>query len=151
MGGVVGWDDRTQMVSLAANGHTVTMWIGKYNLVVDGKDMTMDVAPANINGRTMVPVRFISESFGADVGWDDKARLVTVDTKFGSRIELTIGDTTMRVSNLGGMGGATELITMDTAAVIKNGRTFIPVRYVTEVLGLYVDWNSDTRTVLFTG
>ena len=76
MGGSVGWDDATRTVTLAANGHTVTMWLDKYELIVDGKNMTMDVAPVSINDRTMVPVRFAAENLGCEVSWIDETREV---------------------------------------------------------------------------
>ena len=78
MGGTVGWDDETRTVTLAANGHTVTMWLDKLNLVVDGKNLIMDVAPISINGRTMVPVRFAAENLGCDVDWIDADKEVII-------------------------------------------------------------------------
>ena len=80
MGGTVGWDDATRTVSLAANGHTVTMWLDKVNLVVDGKNLTMDVAPVSINGRTMVPVRFAAENLGCTVEWVDATKEIIIKT-----------------------------------------------------------------------
>ena len=78
MGGRVGWDDPTRTVTLAANGHNVTMWLDKFNLVVDGRNLTMDVAPVSINSRTMVPLRFAAENLGCDVEWIGATKEVIV-------------------------------------------------------------------------
>jgi len=69
MGGTVDWDDETQKISLAACGHAVEMWLNKKDLVADGQEKEMDVAPVEINGRTMVPVRFAAENAGCAVDW----------------------------------------------------------------------------------
>ena len=52
---------------LAANGHNVTLWLNKANLVADGKTLTMGVAPVSINIRTMAPIRFAVENLGCAV------------------------------------------------------------------------------------
>ena len=89
----------------------------------------------------MVPVRFVSEALGARVDWDGNDRVVTV-TKESTVIRLTI-DSPQIVTN-----GKTEA--MDTSAVIKNDRTFVPVRYIAQALGLSVGWDDATNTVILT-
>jgi hypothetical protein len=109
---------------------------------LDGKNVATDVAPyIDANSRTMVPVRFISEALGAEVGWDANSQTVTV-TKGPTVIKLTIGSRQI-ITN----GIAT---TMDTAAIVKDGRTFVPVRYIAEALGLTVSWDGATKTVFLT-
>lgn len=56
----------------------IKLQIGNKNALVDGNKLTLDVPPQIINGRTMVPVRFISEGLGADVGWDGATKTVTI-------------------------------------------------------------------------
>lgn len=53
------------------------------SIVVDGTTRTPDVAPQIIDGRTMVPVRFIAELFGCEVSWDDITRSVIINTGKG--------------------------------------------------------------------
>ena len=67
--GSIGWDEETKEISIIANGHTVLMWLDKTDLVVDGQEKTMDVAPISVNGRTLVPVRFAAENIGCKVEW----------------------------------------------------------------------------------
>lgn len=79
MGGSVGWDGSLRMVTLRIGDKELNMIID-YNGVVDqsGKTYYMDTAPIIINDRTMLPVRFVAEFFGATVEWDGKAKAVTI-------------------------------------------------------------------------
>ena len=80
--------------------------------------------PVIINDRTMVPLRFIAESFGADIKWIGADE--TVEIRMDDRLlKLIIGKT--------GPG-------LDTPAIIKGGRTMVPIRYVAEYLGASVKW-----------
>jgi len=89
--------------------------------------------------RTMIPVRAVSESLGATVGWDANKRMVSIDLD-DKHIELVI-DSSVVFAN----GVSTQI---DTEAKIVNDRTFVPVRFVSENLGFKVDWDSVNRTVL---
>ena len=91
------------------------------------------------NSRTMLPVRFVAENFGAAVEWDGKtstAILTTADTK----IEITVGKGTAKV---GGVETA-----LDSPAYIDpaSNRTYLPVRFVAEALGAKVSWDGKTST-----
>ncbi len=91
-----------------------------------------EVSPFIINGRTLVPVRFIAEAFGAEVGWDDATRTVTVK-KDSELLTLVIG------SNVLNKNG--QEIIIDVPAEIYNERTMLPLRAVTENLGKKVFWD----------
>ena len=121
---------------------------GSVNLMVNNTPVTSDVPAYIENNRTMVPVRFISEALNAEVNWDSGTRRVTIISSSGITIELTIGDTIMAFY---GMSGVKTEVIMDVSAEIRGGRTFIPVRYVAEALGLSVFWNDITRTVVLLG
>jgi hypothetical protein len=81
--------------------------------------------------RTQIPVRAVSEMLGCGVSWDGESRTVTV-TNGDDVIKLVIGSDVMYLN------GAE--VQMDTSAVIKNDRTYIPVRYVGEALGCEVEY-----------
>lgn len=98
-------------------------------------------APYIENDRTMVPVRVISEKLGANVGWDGAEYKVTI-TQNGKKIVLTIGSLEADVD-----GVATPL---DTAPVIKNDTTMVPLRFVSETLGYDVEYVQPTSQVLVT-
>jgi hypothetical protein len=112
---------------------------------VDGNSVSFpDQRPfIDKNNRTLVPIRFIAEEMGAEVGWDGKTELVTIE-KEGVLINLTIGEQRAQVN------GAWK--NFDTNATLVNGRTMVPLRFISETLGADVDWDKDTRTVyIWTG
>lgn len=102
---------------------------------------TLDTASYIENGRTLVPVRAISESFGADVSWNGEERKVTI--KQGNDIVVLTIDSTDAVVN-----GAIK--TLDTPAVIKNDTTMVPLRFVSEALSKSVEYVAPTSQVLIT-
>ena len=108
-----------------------TVWL-------DGEQMTFEVAPVIENDRTMVPYRAIFEKLGYQVGWDADTRSVTA-AKGNTTMKLTIGSKTVTVN-----GGT---VTSDTAPVIRQDRTLVPLRLVSEYSGCDVLWDKDTRTV----
>jgi hypothetical protein len=90
------------------------------------------------NGRTQVPVRFISEALGAEVGWEGSTKTVTI-SQGDKEINIVIGKMEYTING--------EKNLMDTEALLKEDRTFVPVRFVSEGLGARVDWDPAVRTV----
>ncbi|MGC8721513.1 MAG: stalk domain-containing protein [Caldisericaceae bacterium] len=78
LGGTVEWNAKEQKVTITLNGHSMILWIGKTTALVDGSKAPLDVAPQIINGRTYIPLRFVSEHLGASVNWDDKTQTITI-------------------------------------------------------------------------
>ncbi|WP_161568371.1 stalk domain-containing protein [Anaerobacillus alkaliphilus] len=93
-----------------------------------------------INGSTFVPIRAVSESLGATVGWNSQTRTVTIQQP-NQRVSFVVGST---VATVNGQAVTTP------ASFIMNGSTMVPLRFVSETLGLRVDWNGTTRTVTLT-
>ncbi len=110
-------------------------------LRIEGELVEFDVPPVIVNGRTLVPVRAIAEASGAEVGWDEASRVVTITT-VSAEIKLTIDKTTALVDS--------KQTTLDTPAQIISDRTFVPVRFVGESFGYNVRWNDKYRTVYLT-
>jgi|GEM_PF-5905873 len=111
----------------------------KISVRVDGAEIAFDVPPyVNSDDRTMVPVRFISESLGADVRWNNADRAIIVEND--SDLIIMTADTEKVMVN-------GEAYFMDTAAVVKNGRTMVPLRFISECLGAEVRWDDATHTV----
>lgn len=71
LGARVDWDDETRTVTASASGKTIVMRIGDAQMTVDGAAVDLDVPPMILFDRTLVPVRAVSESFGATVDWDE--------------------------------------------------------------------------------
>jgi len=108
-------------------------------LVVDGVEVQTDVPPVIENMRTLVPVRAVTEALGFEVEWDQETRTATL-TKGKTTIQLTEGSSEAVVNG--------EKVTLDVAPFIVSDRMMVPVRFVAEQIGLYVDWDQETRTVL---
>jgi hypothetical protein len=78
MGARVGWDQPTQTVT-ADRGHmALTLPIGSHTAQVNGREVRLDVPAMVVDGSTMVPLRFVSEALGADVGWSDATETVSI-------------------------------------------------------------------------
>ncbi len=118
-------------------GDKVAMVINTNKAFVNGAtklidSMNADVVPFIRSDRTMVPIRFISEAFGAHVEWNEATREVTVINP-STEIKLAIDKADYTVNG--------EAKTMDVPAFIENDRTYIPLRAVAEGLGYNVYWN----------
>jgi hypothetical protein len=78
LGADVTWDASNQKVDITKDGHTVTLTIGSDTAVSDGEEITLDADAEIRNDRTLVPLRFVMESFDADVEWDGDTRTVFI-------------------------------------------------------------------------
>ena len=87
------------------------------------------------NSRTMVPLRFVSENLGFNVGWDNKTQTATI-TEGDTTVQIAIGSKAPKVN------GVTK--TIDAAATLKNGRTYVPVRFISEAMGETVNYKDST-------
>jgi len=105
---------------------------------LDGQALTLDTPPVIISGRTLVPLRPIIEGLGGGITWVPDTRSVAVDFN-GTTLLLQIGNRTAVVN--------AESVVMDVPATIMNGRTMLPVRFVSEHLGAEVSWHEPSRTV----
>jgi len=117
------------------------------NMTFNGAPIYFDVPPFIENDRTMVPVRFIGETLGAEATWVNETKTVTITAADGLVIVLVSGNSDMVVIE----GGETRIIPMGVTTVIRDGRAFVPVRFIAEALGLTVEWNGQTKTVSFSG
>lgn len=105
---------------------------------IDGKALTMDVAPVIENGRTLVPFRAVFEALGLQVDWNEELRIATAY------------NATMNVSvKLDGAYGSVdgELKALEAPARIQQGRTLVPLRFVSEAFGNEVAWDAKKRII----
>lgn len=119
-------------------GNRLCLWIGKNTVTKNGVQATIDVAPMLLNNRTFLPFRYIGETVGAEIKWDNNAKKVTY-VKGGTTIELWIGKTVVKVN------GTSKSI--DAAPVLSNGRTLAPIRFVMENLGAKLQWDNQEKKV----
>lgn len=77
-GGSVGWDEGTKSVLLTMDNDTIKLVINSNVAYLNNRSETLDAAPAVINGRTMLPIRFIAEGFNLGVAWNGETQTVTL-------------------------------------------------------------------------
>jgi len=121
----------------------ITLTIGSKTAAVNGTSRTLDVPATIIENRTYVPLRFVAEQLGCDVDFRDSDKKITV-INGESKIELWIG------KNIASVNG--KLVPIDSTntkvvPLIQNGRTLVPIRFISESLGFYVDYNSSKKLV----
>jgi len=122
---------------------TLVLQIDSQEAILDGAKITLDVPPQIISGRTMVPIRVISEGMGAEVSWDgsEKRIDITLTSLDGTKrvVKMWINKTTAEIDG--------ESVTLDSPPTILSGRTLVPVRFISEAFGASVNWNQEERAV----
>ena len=125
------WAKRDDCIIMKINEKTASLY---------GKSVINDVAPIIEQSRTMLPVRFVAESLGATVEWNNDARYIRIVAENGNVID-------MRVDEKGTFanGYYNEL---DVPPFVRNNRTYTPVRFIAESLGSEVYWINETQEVV---
>ena len=133
---------------------------GEIKVVLNGAEIEFDVAPQIIDDRTMVPMRAIFEALGADVYWVDDYLLsndqMILAVKDEVKILMAIGDEYMlkytgRDTKQLWWGSFDDMATiLDVPPQLVGGRTLVPLRAVSEALGINVDWIEAEGTVVLT-
>lgn len=116
----------------------ITYATNEVTVILDETPLTFDVPAQIIDGRTMVPMRAIFETLGATVEWNSETSEVSAYTP-GILIQMTIGDTNLYKNTVGQ--------TTDVPPQIVDGRTLVPLRAVSELMGADVEWEQNTKTV----
>lgn len=126
----------------------VRFWVGEnqYAISRSGREERheMDAVPFIEGGRTFVPVRYLALALGvaeSGISFSPSARTVTL-RKDGVTVTLAVGGTVMYIN-----GRPRQ---MDVAPAVRNGRTYLPARYVAEAFGYRADWNESRKEVLIT-
>ena len=110
-------------------------------IVINGENLAFEVAPANVNGRVLVPLRAIFEEMGAAVAWNADTQTVTA-TKDQTIVILTIDN---RYPTING-----KVVEIDQPGIIMQGRTLAPLRFVAEAFGGSVELNGASNTAIIT-
>lgn len=93
------------------------------------------------NGRTYIPVRVISEDLGYEVSWLQETQTVVIE-KEGKKVELKLGESTALVNGIRKPIDVRDGKVVDTKALSKNGRTYVPVRFIAEAMDEEVDYRN---------
>lgn len=108
---------------------------------VDGHIITFDTDPVLQNDTTLVGFRAILEALGAEAAWDEATQTAAA-VKGNTSIVLTIDSDTAYVNDVA--------YTLPAAPVIIDGASMVPVRFVSEELGMKVTWDGDTKLITIT-
>ena len=121
----------------------IILQINNPTMYINGRPSSIDVqgtVPVIRNDRTLLPVRAVFEAMGGTVGWDGQNRIVTL-MRDGETLYLQIGTGYA-------LDGALNKYYLDSAPVIINDRTMLPIRFIVEYFDGTVEWDGSTRTVL---
>jgi len=135
-----------------AETKTIVLQIGSPNMTVNGVSQEIDpgrgTKPLIIKGSTLVPIRTIVENMGGTLAWDGGAQQVTI-TANNKTIRLTLG---VAAADIKAQASAMDWTTksLSVAPQSINGRTMVPLRFVTEELGATVVWEGTTKTITIT-
>jgi len=105
---------------------------------VNGQALAFEQFPVLMNDTTLVPMRTIFETLGARISWDAASAAVTA-LKDGLELRIAIGADAAEVNG--------QSVKLDHPAVLLNGTTLVPVRFIAESLGARVGWDDTTKTV----
>jgi hypothetical protein len=123
------------------NEKKITLQISSNLASVGSETINLEAPPFIEKGFTLVPLRFISEAFGASVDWNDALKVITINYRTLT-IQLQVGSTVAVVDN--------SIVKLDAPPKIMNGRTFVPIRFISETFGATVDWDGTTKTITIT-
>lgn len=121
------------------DANEVQLRLGQRYIFIDKIAYPLDVVPFIEKNRTMVPFRALGNSLGAKVDWDGASKKVLYK-KEDMTIELPIN------SNIAIVNG--KKISLDQGAIIRDSRSYVPTRFISEQLGAYVKWLSNEQEVL---
>lgn len=130
----------------------ITLWVGQKKAKINDNDYELSVAPTVVNGKTLVPVRFISEAFGAKVEWEAKEQRIDLifglldDGSYAKKVTLWVGKKTAQ-SDFGSKLPAYREYTLDVAPTIISGTTMVPIRFISDVLGASTTWDDKEKRI----
>lgn len=108
---------------------------------LNGEKISFDQPPIIVDGRTLVPLRAISEALGAEVDWDENTQTITA-VKDSVTVILTINSDEITVNG--------KINKIDVPAQLVNDRTLVPLRAISESFDCTVDWDDTSKTVIIT-
>jgi hypothetical protein len=139
---VIGTPNTEDLGSNGLKKGTAVFTIGNKNYTMNGKTAEMDGTPYISNGRTMVPVRYVANALGVsntDIYFSGGTVTVVAGNK---TVSMEVGS---KIARLNGVAART----METAPVIKDGRTYVPVSEIGALLGVTATWDEAAKTATF--
>ena len=164
------------MTGLLVFGCVGTAFAAEMQVTVDGVPVKFSDAKPYVdeNGRTMVPLRPVADAMGIDVEWDRRTKTAVFSDTYDPGIEgfgydingkqvygrivytslsFKVDDPKVEMfanvkKDNGEMAMIVDQFQMDTTAVVKDGRTYAPLRYMVQSFGYNVGWDQETKTVM---
>lgn len=125
----------------------IRLYLGRTGYLVGGQQQTMDVSPVLVDGRLLLPVKYIAAPLGAETTWDPVEQKVTISLQ-GNVIMLWINKPMARVN------GIEKQIDPNNSNVkpiiVPPGRTMLPLRFIGESLGCEVNWSQELQEAKLT-
>lgn len=115
--------------------------VGKTEVQIGKQKDIIDVSPYVKNGRTLVPLRFMENALGAKLSWDKVTQTAILEFK-GKQLIVSIGKSEAYVNG--------EKVTLDVSPEINKGRTFVPLRFISENLGARVRYYPEDQNIIIT-
>ncbi len=128
--------------ALATQTHKAVFVVDQASYIVDGQVKLMDAKTFIENGRTYVPVRYLGDALGASTEWNENEKTVTIILG-GTAVKLVIGSKILDIYKIG-----RETKQMDVTPVVRDGRTYLPARWIAEAFGYEVKWEPESMSVL---
>jgi hypothetical protein len=140
---VIGYSGKSNIFKVSEAEKTnesiqIMMVIGSKDAIYNGSPIKLDVAPYINNGTTLVPLRVITDIFGAKLDWDAKEKKITI-TRDGKVIVCWIGKKQAFIDG--------KEITLNAAPEIKEGKTTVPLRFFSEAFGCEVHWDAKSKMI----
>lgn len=130
LGATVDWNPATMGITAQKEGTTVNLAINNRRAYINGRQVSLDQPATLLRGRTMVPLRFVSEAMGAQVGWNEAMQLVSIDTPMG-----TVVNTGSPIAETPGLPAPVN--------TPQTGNQVASVRYISIPSGVVVPVNLD--------
>jgi uncharacterized protein YkwD len=116
--------------------------LDQVTIIIEGQEIIFDEDSGfpyiDENGRTQVPFRRALEAFGAEVGWESETSMA-IATYGDIQVKAPIGKMYIQKDH--------SYFSIDSSAVLKNSRTYLPIRAVFEGFGAKVGWNDESQSV----
>ncbi|MFZ5817308.1 MAG: stalk domain-containing protein [Bacillota bacterium] len=125
----------------APAGQIVRLQLDNPVAQVNGETQVLDVPPQLLEGRTMVPLRFVAEALGATLTWDAAERRITLATE-GRTVILWVDQRRAVIDG--------RTVELEVAPTMLEGRTMVPLRFAAESLGAELVWNAADRSIVLT-
>jgi N-acetylmuramoyl-L-alanine amidase len=124
-------------MSIVSAGEAVT--VNDMTIKLDGKNIKMSDSVVSLDGRTYVPVARVAEIFGAKSSWDNDNEEVTIHTALNDKIVLGNEVPVVYFNE--------ERYLLDTAPFLKDGRLYVPLRHLSEMLHANVQLNTELDVI----